>query len=246
VAAVTGAPAPPTAEAGPGLVARAWGVIAAPRATYAAIAARPRASGALAVVVLVGVVTSSGFLTTEVGKEALLDRQLRVAESFNVQVTDQMYGTMQAGLDRARYAAALGQLLVFPLGSALAAGVAVGVFKTLLGGTATFRQAFAVIVHSELLLALQQLLATPLNYTRGSMSSATNLAVFFPMLDELSLGARLLGTIDLFWIWWLVNLAIGFGVLYRRPTVPIAGTLLALYGAIAIAVAGAVTLFAGA
>ena len=47
------------------------------------------------------------------------------------------------------------------------------------------------------------------------MSSATNLAVFLPMLDESSFLAKLLGTIDLFLVWWVVVLAIGLGVLYQ-------------------------------
>ena len=47
------------------------------------------------------------------------------------------------------------------------------------------------------------------------MSSPTNLAVFLPFLDESSFLARLLGSIDLFFIWWMLSLAIGLGVLYR-------------------------------
>ena len=39
-----------------------------------------------------------------------------------------------------------------------------------------------------------------------SMSSATNLAVFLPFLDDNSFLARLLGSIDLFFIWWMVSL----------------------------------------
>ena len=62
----------------------------------------------------------------------------------------------------------------------------------------------------------------PMNYLRGTLSSATNLAVLLPMIDETSFLGRLLGMVDLFIIWWLVVLAIGLGVLYRRRTQPIA------------------------
>jgi hypothetical protein len=47
-----------------------------------------------------------------------------------------------------------------------------------------------------------------------------------PMLSETSFAAHLLGTIDLFLIWYLFILAIGLGVLYRRRTQPIAISLL--------------------
>jgi hypothetical protein len=57
------------------------------------------------------------------------------------------------------------------------------------------------------------------------------------MVDEKSFVGRLLGMADLFVIWWLVVLAIGIAVLYRRRTQPIAIALLGLYAVIALAVA---------
>ena len=76
-----------------------------------------------------------------------------------------------------------------------------------------------------------------MNYLRGTMSSATNLAVLLPMIDEASFLGRLLGMVDLFIIWWLLVLAIGLGVLYRRRTQPIAISLMAVYAVIAVVVA---------
>ena len=86
----------------------------------------------------------------------------------------------------------------------------------MLGGDATFKQVFAIVAHSGVVLAALSLFTTPLAYARESMSSATNLGVFLPFLDESSFLARLLGSIDLIFIWWMVSLAIGLGVLYRR------------------------------
>ena len=73
-------------------------------------------------------------------------------------------------------------------------------FNAALGGTSTFKQLFAVLVHSSAPTVLQQLFVTPLNYVRESMSSATNLAVFLPMLAEQSFPAKLLGMVDFFMI----------------------------------------------
>jgi hypothetical protein len=66
------------------------------------------------------------------------------------------------------------------------------------------------------------------------MGSATNLSVMLPMLEDGSFFARLAGMIDVFIIWWLVVLAIGLAVLYRRRTQPIAVTLFSIYAAIAL------------
>ena len=120
------------------------------------------------------------------------------------------------------------------------------IFNVVLGGDATFKQACAVVAHSQVLVALQQLFILPLNYVRETMSSATTLSVFAPMLDETSFLARLLGWIDLFWVWWIVNLAIGAAVLYKRRSAPIAWTLLAVYLVFALIIAAALTAFAGA
>jgi hypothetical protein len=112
-----------------------------------------------------------------------------------------------------------------------------------MGGQATFKQLFAVYVHSTAISAVGQLFTGPLNYFRGSMSSATNLAVLLPMIDEHSFIGRLLGMIDLFLIWWLVLLAIGLGVLYRRRTQPIAIGLFGVYAVIILAAAAVMSAF---
>jgi hypothetical protein len=85
----------------------------------------------------------------------------------------------------------------------------------------------------------------PLNYARESLSSPTNLAVFAPFLDEGSLAARFLGMIDLFLVWWVVVLAIGLAVLYRRLAGPVAFWLLGADVGIAGVIAVIMRAFAG-
>jgi hypothetical protein len=94
-----------------------------------------------------------------------------------------------------------------------------------------------VLVHAGVISSLQQLFTGPLNYLRGSVTSATNLGVFMPMLDEDSFAANLLSTIDIFLVWYVIVLAIGLGVLYRRKTRPIAIGLFVVYAGIALTIA---------
>jgi len=116
-------------------------------------------------------------------------------------------------------------------------GILFAVFNGFLGGGATFKQLFSVAVHAGAVSIIQQLFVFPLNYARESMSSATNLAVFLPMLDETSFLARMLGMIDLFIVWWVIVLAIGLSVLYRRKLTSIVMSFFIVYGVIAVAVA---------
>jgi hypothetical protein len=145
----------------------------------------------------------------------------------------------------ARYFATGATLVFSPLMTVIIAGVLFAVFNAGLGGNARFRQVFSIVTHAGVVILLQNLFLAPLNYARESMSSATNLAVFLPMLDEASLAARFLGIIDLFVIWWIVVMAIGLGVLYKRRTQPIVAGLLVVYVLIAAIIALVMRAFSG-
>ena len=242
------APSMTAAAAPKGLLARIVGVLLAPKATYADVAARPRWLGALGVALLVIAGGSIIFFSTDVGKEAMLDQQVSTMESFGIKLPDEAYRQMEEGVRRPAtpFITAASQVVFIPIVALIVAGIAMGIFTAVLGGDASFKQVFSVVAHAGIVLAAQQLFVLPLDYARGSLSSPTNLGVFLPFLDENTFPARLLGSIDLFLIWWLVNLAIGLGVLYKRRTGPIAVGLLSVYLAIALIIAGIRTAVAGA
>jgi len=228
------------------LAARIIGVIISPRDTYANVAAHPRWFGVLAVIVLIGATGVFTLMSTDVGKTAAIDQQVRMMESFGMKLTDAQYARLEQGMNRAPYTGAIGQAITLPLAAAIIAGILLGIFNALLGGDAKFKQVFAVVCHSGVVISLAQIFGLPLAYARESLSSATNLAVFLPFLDESSFAARFLGTIDLFQIWWIVSLSIGLGVLYRKRTAPIATTMLVVYAVIALVIAAIRTALSGA
>jgi hypothetical protein len=65
------------------------------------------------------------------------------------------------------------------------------------------------------------------------------------MLDDESLPSKMLGAIDFFWLWWLVSVAIGLGVLYKRPTKGIATALIGIYVVLAVTIAAGIALIFG-
>jgi len=229
----------------PGLLARIAGVIFSPRATYAAVAAKPRIAGVLAAVLAFCAVGVFLFLSTDVGQQAAIDQQVRQMEAFGRPLTDAQYARLEQMAPYSRYFGAGAQLVTLPLAALIVAGIAFAVFNAILGGDATFKQAYAIVAHSGVIVAAQQLFSLPLAYARESLAGSTNLAVFFPFLDENTFPARVLGAIDLFLVWWFVSMAIGFGVLYRRRTGPIATTLLVIYASIGLIVAAIKTAIAG-
>jgi hypothetical protein len=223
------------APAPKGLVARFIGIITSPRATYEAVVAHPKWFGMLAVVAIGMGVLFAGFLFTKTGQDAWLDAAL--TGPFSRNVNEQQVQGMQRIAPFIGYFALVQFLIVLPLVSVVVSGILYAVFNVAMGGTATFKQVFAVVVHGGPIGILSALFTVPLNYSRGTMSSATNLGVFLPMLSEQSFLAHFLGVIDIFIVWQLVVVSIGLAVLYRRRTQPIATALLVVYAIIALIIA---------
>jgi len=219
----------PVAESkGPGLLARLVGVIFSPRATYAAVVARPRVLGALLVTIVIMAVAEGLFFWTPTGQEVLLDQQVKTIEAFGVNITDEMYAQMESRVAYAPYTTAGSLLVFFPLAYAITAGLILGIFGMLMGGTGTFKQVFAILAHGGVITALQILVSMPLSYATGRLAGFT-LDALVPTLEETSFLTRFLGGLDLFWMWWCLSIAIGVGVLFKRRTGGIATTFLATY-----------------
>jgi hypothetical protein len=241
---------PKTAESvtGPAksLPARFVGILFAPRATYADVAAHPRWLGVFLVVFLISAAASVALLSTDVGRNAVIDQQITSRESFGRPMTQVEIDRVETFAPYFVYITPVFQLLGLSVAALVISGVAFAVFNALLGGDATFKQVFSVVCHSGAVLAALSIFTTPLAYLRQSLSSATNLSVFLPFLDDTSFLARMLGSIDLIFIWWMLSLSIGLGVLYRKRTGPIAITLLAVYVAIGVIIAAIKTASTGA
>ena len=220
-----------------GLVSRIVGVVFSPRATFADVVARPRSFGVLSVCTVVVALSLFALFKTEVGQQAWIDQQVRGAESFGRTIGDQQYQGMERIAPYIGYVVGVGYFIVIPIVVAILSAILLGIFNAFMGGDATYKQVFSIVVHAGVITTVQTLFAMPLDYFRQSLSSPTTLGVLVPFLDENSFLARLLGSIDLFYIWWFIALSIGLGVLYRRKTGPIAASFPTLYGVIVVAIA---------
>ncbi len=220
----------------PGLASRFLGIITSPRATYQAVVAHPKWFGMMAVTIAAMMLLVGGFLFTHVGQEAWLEAASN--SPLSGPVSDEQYQGMQKMSGYVGYITAVSMLVMVPLISTVIAGILFAVFNAALGGDASYRQLLAVVVHTGPIGVLAQLFTVPMNYMRGTMSSASSLGVLTQaVFDDGSFPARLLGMIDIFVIWQLIVMAMGLAVLYKRRTQPIATTLLAVYVLIAVIVA---------
>jgi len=232
--AATGRPAP-------GLLARLVGVLMSPRETYAAVAARPRWLGVLAITLLLAAAAQYVVLSSPDMQDAIVDQQIGAMESRGNTVSDEQFAGIERFIGYLPVIYVVATIVLGPVISAAVAGIVMWIFTTLMGGNATFKQVFAVMAHAGIITALSGL------FVAGMMASGAkpigvrppgaNLGVFVPMLEETSFVSVMLRSIDMFLLWWIVSLAIGLGVLYKRRTGPIATTFIGIYVVIALLIA---------
>jgi Yip1 domain len=233
---------PPTASgstaAPKSFVARFIGVLTSPRDTFASVAAHPKWFGMLAVTTLIVALFTALPLTTDAGRQAAIDQQVDSMKSMGFEVNDQMYDAMQKRSGSMPYTTGISILVVSPIMAVIFSGILFAIFNAAMGGEASFKQVFSVLAHAGVISAISTAFSGVIHYLRpGAAGSVANLGALLPMLSETSFAAHLLGMIDLFLIWYIIVLAIGLAVLYRRRTQPIAISLLSFYAVIAIAVA---------
>jgi len=215
---------------------RVIGVLWHPRQTMNDVAARP--SFAVAWVFVLAVVAACAFalLSTAVGKQALVDERVRVIEALGGRVDDAAYARLQANPPWLVYWTSGGRLLLTPEITLVVAAGLVGLAR-LDGVKVRYATALAVTVHATVVLALQQVIATPWHFVRESLTSPTNLSGLMPMLDEGSLPARWLGSVDVFGLWWVWLLAVGLAAATGRSAGRYTARLLLAYVGVAAIVA---------
>ena len=217
----------------PGLLARIVGVLTSPKSTFAAVAARPRWLGVMAITLVIGAACQYYIMSSQGMQDAMFEQATR-----NPNMSDQQVAGVERFINVLPYVIAGATLILGPLFSAVIAGILLLIFSTLMGGEAKFKQVYAVMAHSGVVSTVAALLGAGLimlgAQPTGANPPGANLGIFVPMLEETSFVTQFLSAIDLVLIWWLVTLSIGLAVLYKRRTGGIAFTLLCVYVLIAL------------
>src|SRR5690348_11421780 len=119
----TTAPATGATPAPKNLVARFVGIVTSPGETFRSVAASPKWLGMLVVTTLIVSMFSALPLTTDQGKQAAIDMQVRQLQSFGMQVNDQMQQKLEQGAARMPYFAGISVLVVGPIFALIIAGI---------------------------------------------------------------------------------------------------------------------------
>jgi Yip1 domain len=219
---------------------RVIGVFVSPRATFESVVSNPKWFDVLALGIVVGMIAWGIFLWSASGSQIFIDQMVSQTEAQ----TAARGGDVAQAVERARnffpvirLIIVAGAPIIGPIFTAIVAGVLFGVFAALFGGGGSYKQVFSIVVHAGLAFQAAGLAELALQYARGSMAARLSLGALVQMLPEDSFVFLLLNAITLGWIWYLVLLAMGLAVLYRRKTATIATGFLSLYFVIVLIVA---------
>lgn len=216
--------------------ARILGIFIAPKSTFRTIARAPDWLGVLALTFLVNAGVWAVVFQTPVGRFALMDRWESSAIAFGQTVDDDRYAALETASERGAIYAVAVAFAAGPLLAVVLSGLLVLALRPLSSGVerVAYSQVLAVVAHAGVILALREVVAAPITYVRGALGSPLTLRLMLSGLDEGSTFARFASGIDMFVLWWIVVLAIGLSVLYRRPARGLAVRLFGVYVAMVV------------
>jgi hypothetical protein len=223
---------------------RVTGVLVRPRSTMAEVVRHPAFIRTWVVALLAVVVCGGLLLSTPVGQQALVDERVRVTEALGIRVDDASYARLQANPPLSVYLTSGGRLLLTPPVTILVAAGLLLVAR-LDGAVLSFVTVLAIAVHATVVLALQQIITTPVHYAYESLTSPTSIAGILRVFDEGTWPARLLGTIDVFGLWWMWLLSVGLAAATARPAGRYLWRLVAVYVVVAGLVAALFAVMGG-
>lgn len=229
-------------------VGRLIGMVRAPRATLSGAVRHPQSLDLAILIVVIAAACSAGYLLTRVGQLAALDQQVRQLESLGVVITDDRYADLRALVPYRPVIDAAVIVIGWPVFWLISARVLQWAGNRAVRGTgsrASLAQMLSVVVHASGIFAVRSIVAAPINYARESLGGATSLAMVMPASGESTFPSRLLSAVDIFFVWWIVLVALGLSILYERRTLPIARWLFGAYAAVAAAIALTQTLRGG-
>ena len=223
---------------------RVTGVLLHPRSTMAEVVRHPAFITTWVVILLAVAICGGLLLSTPVGRQALVDERVRVTEALGRRVDDAAYANLQANPPLTAYLTSGGRLLLTP---PVTIAVALGLLALarLDGAAMSFVTALAIAVHASVVLAIQQIVATPVHFAYESLTSPTNVAGILGVFDEGTWPARLFGTIDVFGLWWMWLLSVGLAAATAKPARRYLWRLLAVYVGVAALVAAVFAVLGG-
>ena len=233
----------PTGQPETGALGRMTGVIVSPTRTFGEIARRPTWVVPLLTFCVLGIVVS-GLLAQKTDWRSFFERQMSKNSRFDQMPQDQKDNILEKQVQYGPKFAFVFGVIFTPIFVLFITLVFWGAFNLFNGAALSFKTAFGIVSHAFVPLIISSLLANiillikPHGEVDPEHFLASNLGAFLP--DDAPKALVALGqSLELFWIWTLALVAIGFSAASPKKIKP-AGALLTVYGLWAVWVLGKV------
>ncbi|MGP8244828.1 MAG: YIP1 family protein [Bryobacteraceae bacterium] len=212
---------------------RLTGVFFEPGKTFADIVARPRWLVPMLLLILIGLAATVE-MSQRVGWERIVRHSVETSSRAQSLDAQQKERNIEMGVKIASVTAYLGPIVGVPIYLLVVAGVLLGIFAGILSAPIKFKQAFAVVAYANLpgvisgiLLMVVMLLKNPDEFNVQNPLAFNPGAYMDPLTSSKSLYS-LATSLDLFTLWVIVLLAIGFKSAAGRK-LSFAGAFLAVF-----------------
>jgi len=199
---------------------RLFGVFFEPGKVFADLAARPRWIAPILISMLIGLALVYA-ISTHIGWEPTIRQTIANNPQTADLTADQREKAIATGAKFASIFGWVGAILGAPVSVLLIAAVLTGLFNGLLGTELKFAQTFAITAYAMLVRALLAALLILLVYLKPPEdfhieTSPFSPAAYMNRLDTPKWLMSLAGSLDLFTIWAIILLAIGFSVAAKK------------------------------
>jgi Yip1 domain len=199
---------------------RLSGVFFEPGKVFKDLAERPRFIAPLLISILVGLALVYS-ISTHIGWESTIRQTFANNPRTADLPADQREQIVARGAKAASILGWVGAVLGAPFSALIIAGVLTGLFNGLLGAELKFAQTFAITCYAMLVRAVLAALLILVVYLKppedfNIQVSPFSLAAYLNRQDTPKWLMSLAGSLDLFTIWTIVLLAIGFSVAARK------------------------------
>jgi len=226
-------PAPLPAAPTKNTLQRIAGVLFAPAETFEDISRKPNILGPLLIIVLIGYV-STFFIVQRMDWNAVMEAQMDAMKKQNPNMSQEDFARV------AKVSSAMGKVIgwVSPLMGVvwymILAGVLLLVFR-MTGGEGNFQQALSTTLYAWIPLVINGIILTIVIVARGSVDPTQMATVlksnpaFLVDMKEQAVLFSLLSSIDIFTIWTVVLLIIGFAILSKSSKAKSAAIVISLW-----------------
>lgn len=201
-------------------IGRLFGVFFEPGKVFADVSAKPRPFVPILISILIGIAFVYS-ISTHIG----WDRTIRATLANNSRVADMTVAQKEQMIATSAKVASvvgwIGAIVGAPLSILIIAGVLTGIFNALLGTDLKFAQTFAITAYAMLVRGLYSALLILLIYLKPPEDFNIQVSPFSPAgyisrADTPKWLFSLASSLDLFTIWSIVLVAIGFSVASKK------------------------------